>query len=112
MTDKTPNYTKEQTEQLVNEYRAAESDADRKAVVDAIAQEFGKKPASVRAKLSSLNEYIKPAAVTKNGEPVVRKAQLVTQIAEALELDEESIGSMEKATKSALHKVLKAATAE
>ena len=48
--------------------------------VDILAKQFGKTVRSIIAKLSREGVYIAQPRVTKSGEPVVRKAELVAQI--------------------------------
>ena len=52
--------------------------------VDALAKDFGKSVRSIIAKLSREGVYVAQPKVTKSGEPVVRKAELVAQIEETL----------------------------
>jgi len=110
MTDKTPNYTKAQEAEMVENYTAAETDAERKNVVANLALEYGKSEGSIRAKLVSLEVYKKLAYVGKTGKKPVRKSAIVTQIAAAIGADEDSVGSLEAATKEALKLVLAAVT--
>ena len=99
-------YTEDQTVQLVAAYKDAETDAERKDVVETFATAFGKTPNSIRAKLSREGVYQKPAKVTKSGKAIVKKAELVEQIADKLGVSSEVVESLEKATKVALEKVL------
>lgn len=57
---------------------------------------------SVIAKLSSLGVYKKKIYTTKRGEIPIKKSEYIDKIAEVLEVDAESIESLEKATKSVL----------
>ena len=99
MTEKTVNYTAEATEALVARYVAEGTDEARVAVVEAVAKELGKSVGSVRAKLVAEGVYV---AVTRTGKKVARKAELVATLAKNLGVDEEVIGSVEKATGVAL----------
>lgn len=104
MGTKNVNYTPEQAEQAVKVYTAAETDEDRKAAVAKLAKEFGKSPASVRAKLVSEGVYQKPEYVTKKGEKPETKEAIVSEIADILSLPDSSvIESLASATKHALN---------
>ena len=72
-----------------------------------LADELGKSPASIRAKLTREGIYV-PKAKAPAGKASVTKAQLVTAIAAEMNVDEDVVGSLEKATKVALGKVLAA----
>ena len=99
MTDVTVNYTAEDTARLVNAYTNAQSDAERVAVVEEFADELGKSKGSVRAKLVSEGVYV---AVTRTRKRVQKKAEILTALAQVLGVDEDVIGSLEKATATAL----------
>ena len=103
MTDKTVNYTKEATADLVERYTAVKTDADRKAVVEAVAKELGKTVASVRAKLVREKVYV---AVTRVGKRKAKKAELIAALAKTMGVNEDAIGSLEKATAAAILKVI------
>jgi len=107
MTDKVVNYSDEAVTALHNVYDGTASDEDRKAQVAALAEELGKSAASIRAKLTREGIYV---ALTKApaGKAPVRKATLVQDIADALKVDVDVIGSLEKATKNTLERILKA----
>ena len=97
-----PNYTSEMVEAMVATY----SDAPTPANVAALAEEFDKKPASIRAKLVSLGVYkAQKRVVTKRGEPVVTKNELAEQIQAALGTDL-ALPSLVKVTKNDLHTLL------
>tara|TARA_B100000575_G_C23101960_1_gene635794 strand:- start:916 stop:1344 length:429 start_codon:yes stop_codon:yes gene_type:complete len=71
------NYTDEMVEAMV----AAYEDTPTLATVDALVQEFGKPKRSIISKLSSLGVYkAQPRNTTKQGEPVVRKADIADAI--------------------------------
>lgn len=99
------NYTEEQIAILQSE--ATEDNPmtfDRaKTLVDAV----GHNPRSIVAKVRSLGlPYKNSERTAKNGDPIVRKSELVAQIAQALEVDESDVESLESATKAALKLVL------
>jgi response regulator RpfG family c-di-GMP phosphodiesterase len=104
----TQNYTEDQTVALVTAYTMVK-DADqatRDSVVQEFADAFGKSVVSIRSKLSNEGVYVTKTRTTKSGTKVVRKADLVNQIADAIGEDVEVIESLEKATKQTLLKVL------
>ena len=105
MTDKTVNYTDEAVARLHEVYDGDATDEVKRAQVAQLAEELGKSEGSVRAKLVREGIYVPYAKVEKAG-PRVTKAQLVTAIAVELDVDEDVVGSLEKATKVALGKVL------
>jgi len=107
MTDKTVNYTDAMVARLYEVYDGKATDAERKAQVAALAAELGRKEASIRAKLTREGIYV-PLTKAPKGKATVRKAALVQAIADKLEADVDVIGSLEKATKVALEKVLAA----
>ena len=108
-TEKAPNFTAEQTVELVTAYKAADSTDSRKNVVSAYAAKFGKSEASIRMKLVREGVYVKPEATTKTGEPVIDKERLADDIAAFIPepLDEASVTSLAKANKKALKAILK-----
>ena len=107
MTEKTVNYTDEMVARLHEVYDGDAAEEVRDAQVAQLADELGKSPASIRAKLTREGLYV-PKAKAPAGKASVTKAQLVTAIAAEMNVDEDVIGSLEKATKVALGKVLAA----
>ena len=93
MTEKTVNYTPEQTSQLVAGYQAGET-------VENLAVAFGKSTRSVVAKLSREGVY-KPKTKA-SGVSRVKKAELVDMLATACGVPSELFESLEKAN----HEVL------
>ena len=102
MTEKTPNYTDEQTAEMVERYEGAEDDLTRAAVVEQLAQDLGKTVRSIRAKLVREGVYKKKTYTTKTGGKAETKDQIVEDIAEILQVSSERLGGLEKATKGAL----------
>lgn len=106
MTDKKVNYTQAQTDEMVERYEACgtgpENEAERLACVEAIAQDFGRNVKSVRQKLVREGVYIAKVYKSKSGEKPESKAAIVADIACALGVASESVGSLEKANKAAL----------
>lgn len=108
MEKKAANYTAEQTAKLVEAYTAAESQADRDAVVSSMATEMGKSVASIRAKLSREGVYVKKEATRKDGTPVVKKDEFATAIGNILKLSEPDVDSLAKANRKALQTIFAA----
>ena len=70
------NYTDEMVAQMTEAYTANPT----RDTVDALAKRFGKSVRSIIAKLSREGVYVAQPKVTKTGEPVVRKAELVSVV--------------------------------
>lgn len=104
--EKTPNYTDEQEARLVAGYNPDATQAERNAQVDALGLEMGKKPASIRAKLTSMKRYVKQEYQTKTGEKPVRKADIVDRIADGMGFSADTFDSLGKATMPVLAKIL------
>lgn len=98
--EKTPNFTPEQ------EAAIREAAPLNKAKAEALALQMGKKPKSIIAKAVTMKvPYDKQKPVTKTGEPVIRKEDLVAKIAAYTGGD---LDGLEKASKPALQAVLAA----
>ena len=102
MTTKTVNYTPEMTAEIVAAYQAGET-------VEILAQRFDKTVRSIVAKLS--REGVYQAKSKASGVATPRKAELISQIAHAINTNEELLESLEKATKEALELIAKAVQA-
>ena len=72
------NYTDEMVTTMHTLYEANPT----RETVDQLSEQFGKSVRSIIAKLSREGIYVAQPRVTKTGEPVVRKAELVSQINE------------------------------
>ena len=92
------NYTDEMVSAMVKQY-SAEPTLD---TVAQLAQDFGKTTRSIIAKLSREGVYKAQPRTTKTGEPVVRKDELVAEIATMLGIDDSTIATVSKATKADL----------
>jgi len=97
MTDKTVNYTPEQTAQLVANYKAG-------ATVETLATMFGKTTRSVVAKLS--REGVYQAKGKTSGVTRVKKSELVDRIASLCSATPEAFDSLEKANHEVLEAIL------
>ena len=98
MTDKTVNYTPEQTAQLVAKYQDG-------VTVETLATMFGKTTRSVVAKLAREGVY---HAKSKNtGVSRVKKSELVDRIANLCGATPEAFDSLEKANHEVLEAILR-----
>ena len=95
------NYTDEMVAEMHELYTANPT----RETVDMIAENFGKSVRSVIAKLSREGIYVSQPRVTKTGEPVVRKAELVAQIEEHFGVE---LPTLVKASKADLQELLNA----
>ena len=93
------NYTDEMVAEMHELYTANPT----RETVDMIAENFGKSVRSVIAKLSREGIYVSQPRVTKTGEPVVRKAELVAQIEEHFGVE---LQTLVKASKTDLQTLL------
>ena len=93
------NYTDEMVAQMTEAYVANPT----RETVEALAAEMGKTVRSIIAKLSREGVYVAQPKVTKTGEPVVRKAELVAQLEAHFEV---AIPTLVKASKADLQKLV------
>ena len=101
MAEKIVNYTPEMVARLHEVYVGTASEVERDEQIGALAEELGKSPASIRAKLTHEGIYV-PKAKAPAGKGSVRKATLVAAIASKLGVAEEVMESLEKANKNVL----------
>jgi hypothetical protein len=87
---------------MIEKYQANPS----RETVDILAEELGKNARSVIAKLSREGVYVTQPKVTKRGEPVIKKSELVSDIAVLLNADIQNIATLEKATKVDLQNLI------
>jgi len=87
-----PNYSDSMLATMREEYTLEPT----RATVDSLAAEFNKPARSIIAKLSAMGIYQKVERVTKRGEPVVMKAELVAQVQNALGRELPSLSKMTK----------------
>ena len=99
MADAKKNYSDEVVAQMTEQYVANPT----RETVDALAQEFGKSVRSIIAKLSREGVYVAQPKVTKTGEPVVRKAELVAIIESNFGI---AVPSLVKASKADLQRLI------
>ena len=107
ITEKTVNYTPEQTARAMSVYSANPTPE----TVAALAAEMGKTARSIVAKLSREGVYKKKSYVTKTGEPSVKKDDHADAIGAILKLSENDTDSLTKCNKTALAAIFKALAA-
>lgn len=107
MSEKAVNYTDEAVARLHEVYDGAEAEDVRDKQVAQLAEELGKSAASIRAKLTREGVYVAKSKAPA-GKAGVRKSDLVSEIANKLGVDEDVVGSLEKATKVTLTKIVEA----
>ena len=95
------NYTDEMVASMTAQYEANPT----RDTVDALAAEMGKSVRSIIAKLSREGVYVAQPKVTKSGEPVVSKAELVSAIASHFDIE---VPTLVKAGKQDLQKLVDA----
>ena len=93
------------TEEMVSEMTTAYTDNPTRETVDELARHFGKTTRSVIAKLSREGVYIAQPRTTKSGEPVVAKAELVSEIQEHFGIE---LPTLVKAGKADLQRLVDA----
>lgn len=74
--------------------------------VEEVAELLNRTSSSVRAKLVSLKLYQSPGYRSKDGNPPIKKAELVAQLANELNVPLELADSLEKVSKFMLQKIL------
>jgi hypothetical protein len=111
MTDKVVNYTDEMVARLHEVYDPQASDEVRQEQVKELAEELGRVPASIRAKLVREKLYV-PLTKAPAKPKTPSKAVIVGVIAERLGVDEDVVGSLEKATKNTLIRIANALVKE
>lgn len=95
------NYTAEQTQQIITEYKSGIS-------VETIATKFGKTTRSIIAKLSREGVYQKKEYISKTGDKPVKKDFVADAIGNILRLSESETESLTKCNKTALRKIFEA----
>lgn len=93
------------SDEMIATIREAYEANPTRATVDALAEQFEKSPRSVIAKLSALGVYQKQERVTKRGEPIVSKADLVEKVQNAVGRE---LPSLAKMTKPDLNQLIEA----
>jgi len=93
------NYTDEMVAEMTEAYTANPT----RETVDMLAKKLGKSVRSIIAKLSREGVYVAQPKVTKTGEPVVRKAELVAQLSIHFGIE---LPTLVKASKADLQKLV------
>ena len=93
------NYTDEMVAQMIAAYEANPS----RETVDLLAGEMGKSVRSIIAKLSREGVYVAQPKVTKTGEPVIRKQELVASLQSHFGIE---IPTLVKASKADLQRLV------
>ena len=99
------NYTEEQTKYLVEHYESCPS----METVQYLAEKLGKTTKSIIGKLSREGVYKRAVYKSKSGESPITKVELVSNIAENMGIECESLAGLEKSPKNTL-KTLERAT--
>lgn len=99
---KNVNYSEEVTATIVAAYAA---NPNMQTVRD-LAEIYEKTTKSIIGKLSREGVYQKSSYTTKTGNKPVTKIELVTQLADYLGIELDSIAGLEKSPKAALQKIL------
>ena len=92
------NYTKDQTEYMIEKYKTNPS----RDTVEELADEFSKSVKSVIGKLSREGVYRREVYKTKTGENPVTKVEIVSNIADALGIEIDNLSGLEIAPKATL----------
>lgn len=92
------SYSEADTTTLVDEYTKNPS----KETVEMLAEKLGKSKKSIIGKLSREGVYQREVYKSKTGSLPITKAEIVSNIAALLEIEEESLSGLEKSPKSAL----------
>jgi hypothetical protein len=113
--EKAPNYSESQVKAIsaIGNSKVFKTFEEQKAAIEKLAEEWtgAKTPRQILAKLQNLAKtsngkivYHKKVYVPKQGGDVtpIKKSELVSHIAELLGVDEESMSSLESATKNVL----------
>lgn len=95
------NYSEEQTKYIVKEYKTNPN----RETVESLAIELNKSIKSIIGKLSREGVYRREIYKTKTGELPVTKMEIVSNIADSLGIEVESLAGLEKAPKATLKKL-------
>jgi hypothetical protein len=101
-TQRAKNYSDETVATMHSLYEANPT----RETVEQLAETFGKSVRSVIAKLSREGIYVAQPRVTKSGEPVVRKSELVAEIEEHFGIEVPTLVKASKADLQALASII------
>ena len=107
MTEKAVNYTDSMVTRLREVYDGSATEVERDAQIVDLANELGRSVPSIRSKLTREGLYVAKSKAP-SGKNTVRKAELVAQIADRIEMDVDAAGSLEKVTKAVLNRLITA----
>ena len=96
------NYTKEQSDYMVRKY----SERPTAETVAELVEELGKSKKSIIGKLSRQGVYRRESYKSKTGEEPVTKNQLVSEIADRLNVEVEELLGLEKTPKNVLKRIV------
>ena len=95
------NYTEDQTKHIIEAYQRNPN----RDTVEMLADELQKSVKSIIGKLSREGVYRREIYKTKSGELPVTKVEIVSNIADSLGIEVESLAGLEKAPKATLKKL-------
>jgi len=98
-------YTDKQVEVIIEAYGQGNTDAERKEIMEKLANTLGKTVGSIRAKLVAVGHYIKLTGKTQ-GATVKRKSEFVQGIRIALGAGDHELKSLDNATKADLEVIM------
>ena len=92
------NYTEDQTKYIIEAYK----EKPNRETVENLANELGKSVKSIIGKLSREGVYRREIYKTKSGELPVTKVEIVSNIADSLGIEVDSLLGLEKTPKATL----------
>ncbi len=95
------NYTEDQTKHIIEAYQRSPN----RDTVEMLAEELQKSVKSIIGKLSREGVYRREIYKTKSGELPVTKVEIVSNIADSLGIEVESLLGLEKTPKATLKKL-------
>lgn len=96
------------TEQITKELIEAYEDEPTRETVEKLAETYGKSIKSIIGKLSREGVYRREVYKSKTGDLPITKIEIVSNIADALGVETESLAGLEKSPKSVLQRLEKA----
>jgi len=99
-------YTEKQATTMIEAYGQGNTDAERKEIMEKLADAMGKTVNSIRAKLVASGHYIKQSGKTKSTANVKRKSEFVQGIRIALGAGDHELKSLDNATKADLEVIM------
>ena len=92
------NYTEDQTKHIIAAYK----EKPNRETVESLAEELGKSVKSIIGKLSREGVYRREIYKTKSGDLPVTKVEIVSNIADSLGIEVDSLLGLEKTPKATL----------